>query len=96
MREPPLMADFTVCFGTLAFYKPRQIEALLPKLWKASARGLGFITWWNLDESFVYHEHIQTLQKVIRRFIREAKPSAHFERIGDYGEPTEAAFLLVR
>lgn len=99
LRCPPTsipLADVTVCFGALAFHKPRAVEELLARLWRGSRHALGFITWWDLTPDYLYFEHVDALQKVVRRFLKEAKPRLQLERIGDYGTPNEAMFILAR
>ena len=87
--------DLTLCFGALAFHKPRKVEEMLHRMWDASKVGIGFISWWNLDKNYVYHEHAAQLQKCIRRFLKQTRGKVT-ERIGDYGEPMEAAFVVLR
>lgn len=89
-------ADLTLCFGALAFHQPREVEALLHKLWSASAKGLGFISWWDLTPDYVYFREAEKLRKCVRRFMREARPRATAERIGDFAMPVEALFVLVK
>jgi SAM-dependent methyltransferase len=89
-------ADVTFCFGALAFHPPRHVETILHNLWNTSQFGLGFITWWDLPPHYVYAEHIEQLRKCVSRFLRESRAKEVVKRIGDYGDPTEAAFVLVK
>ena len=88
--------DITLCFGALAFHKPRVVEMMLARLWEQSTVALGFISWWNLTPAYMYFDQSEQLRKGIRRFIRTARPKKTLERLGDYGDPVEAMFLLVR
>lgn len=88
--------DVVLAMGALAFYRPRVVEETLHRLWADTKVALGFMTWWNLDKTYVYAEHAQALQKVIRRFLREVKPSQVFERIGDFAEKTDALFVVLK
>lgn len=96
-RSPsPTRAEVTIAIGTLAFHKPRLVEEMLHVLWADTEVALAFICWWNLDKGYVYHEHAAALQKVVRRFLRDIRPSQTFERIGDFAEPTDALFIALR
>lgn len=95
-RDPLPKADLTLCFGALAFHKPRAVEAMLHRLWNSSDKGLGFITWWNLTQGYLYFDQAEQLRKCIRRFIRQARPAKLLERVGDYGDPLSAMFLLTK
>ena len=93
--SPLPTADVTLCFGTLAFHKPRTIEAMLHRMWNASSQALGFISWWNLTPDYHYFDDAVLLRKCIRRFIRESRGHC-VERIGDFCSPVEAMFVLYR
>lgn len=92
---PPPQADVTLCFGALAFHKPRKVEEMLNRMWAASRVGLGFITWWNLTPEYVYFPEAEQLRKCIRRFLKSTKGKVS-ERLGDHGDPLEAAFVVLR
>lgn len=94
--KPPMMpqADVTLVFGALAYHKPRDVEAMLNNLWYHSTVALGFNTWWQLHEGYVYHESIEQLRKCINRFLRNKQ--VHRKLGDEYGQPTEALFVVYR
>jgi len=87
-------ADITVTIGALAFHKPRAVEALLPRLWEATGCVLAFTTWWNLDKTYVYHEHIDQLRRCILRFVKGKNHT--FIDGPKYGQAQDAIFVVTR
>jgi SAM-dependent methyltransferase len=87
-------ADVTVAVGSLAFHKPRDVEALLNRLWERTTAVLAFNTWWQLDERYIYHQHIEQLRKCINRFLRNKQ--VHRKLGDEYDQPTEALFIVYR
>lgn len=86
--------DVTLVFGSLAFHKPRDVEAILNRLWEHSTVALAFNTWWVLDKSYLYFEHIEQLRKCVNRFLRNKQ--VHQMMGIEYGQPTEALFVVYR
>lgn len=87
-------ADVTLAFGVLAYHKPRVVESILNHLWENTACVLGFSCWWNLDERYLYGEHIMQLRKCVNRFLRGKQ--AHQKLGTEYGQPTESLFVVCR
>jgi hypothetical protein len=88
-------ADITLCLGMLAFHPPKVVEALLHRMWRHTRRALCFTTWWQLGPGYDYHELMPELRWRVRAFLTESG-GLTLERLGDYGAPEEACFLVLR
>ncbi len=86
--------DVTIIMGALAYHKPRDVEKLLNKLWDHSRCAFAFNTWWQLDSRYFYNESIEQLRKCVRRFLRGKQ--VHELMGSEYGQPTEAIFVVYR
>lgn len=86
--------DVTVVMGTLAYHRPRVVERMLANLWEHTTCAMVFNTWWELKANFLYADQIEALRKCVHRFLRGKQWN---NRLGtDYGQPTEAIFVVYR
>lgn len=87
-------ADVTMVMGSLAYHKPRDVEAILNRLWERTTAVLGFNTWWQLNEEYIYADSIEQLRKCVNRFLRNKQ--VHQKLGTEYGQPTESLFVVLR